>query len=72
MDSIFHPFMALERVLLVPVSESTGLSDDKAGFDRNLLRCDRFILFLDSLCVFVIHVYISWILYEARSASIKN
>lgn len=32
MESIFYPFTVLERVLFVPASESTGLSEDKASF----------------------------------------
>ena len=73
MESIFYPFTVLERVLFVPASESTGLSEDKAGFHHNSLHC-CIVMFLpsDSLCIFVIRGNISWILYEICSTSIKS
>ena len=72
MESIFYPFRVLEKVLFVPVSESTGLSEDKASFHRISLHFNDFCICSDSLCGFAIRYNISWILYEICSTSIKS
>ena len=56
----------------MPVSESIGLSEDKASIPHYSMHLSCFMLHTDSLCFLTIRGDISRILYEICSTSVKS
>ena len=72
MESIFYPFTVLERVLFVPASESTGLSEDKASFHHNSLHYDDFYLQIRYVFLLFVAIFLGFCMKYALHPSRVN
>lgn len=69
-----YPFTSLENNVIVPISLSTGLSEDRVSYSagRAFPAMHRCLTAVDSLCTSTLRGNTTGILYEVWSTSIKS
>ena len=72
MDSVFYPFTVLERILIVPASESTGLSEDKASFYYCLMLWSSCYLQIRYVFLLFVAVFLGFCMKHALHPSKVN